>query len=271
MDHIKSTDHIQGWFASTPLVEILKRISLWQICQGIRGSIGEIGVHHGRMALVIFQLLHEGEKGIAVDLFDNQDENEGSGKGNEEYFRFYAQDILGDKWEKKIEVLCANSEALIPEDLVPRCEDLKYSKFRMFSVDGGHSCKTTVNDLELVLSNMSEDGIIILDDYHHFNFIGVFQGGKIFMRRHPNWVPFYCSPLIEGTNKLMLCHQKRQKKYLNLMSSESYLNRFNPDDMKSVLERPKGQKQAFESGKPAYNELSWTRHLQKVNSEQGSE
>ncbi len=268
--NIKSTDHIRGWFASTPLVEILTKISIWQTKQGINGNIGEIGVHHGRMALVIFQLLEEGEKGIAIDLFKNQEENQGSGSGNEEFFRYYSKNILGEGWEKRVDVLCANSEALIPEDLVPRCEGRKYSKFRIFSVDGGHSCKTTVNDLELTISNMSKDGVIILDDYHHFNLIGVLQGGKIFMRRHPDWVPFYCSPLIEGANKLMLCHQKRQKDYLKIIPPGSLLNRFDPNDMKSVLERPIGQEEAFKNGKPAYNEKSWATHLQE-NLEKNSE
>lgn len=269
--NIKSTDHIKGWFASTPMVEILGKISDWQTKQGINGNIGEIGVHHGRMALVIFQLLREGEKGIAIDLFKNQEENQGSGKGDEESFRSHSKDILGEGWENMVDVLCANSEALIPEDLVPRCKGRKYSKFRIFSVDGGHSCKTTVNDLELTLTNMSKGGVIILDDYHHFNLIGVLQGGKIFMRRHPDWVPFYCSPVIEGANKLMLCHKKRQKDYLKIIPPGFLLNRFNPDDMNSVLKRPIGQEEEFRRGKLAYNETSWAMHLQKINLEKSSE
>ena len=49
-------------------------------------------------------------------------------------------------------------------------------KFRLFSVDGGHTRELTVNDLTVAASHLEEGGIIILDDITNLAWPQVIDG-----------------------------------------------------------------------------------------------
>src|ERR1035441_9365724 len=50
---------------------------------GTRGSVAEIGVHHGKLFMLLCLLRNEGEIAVGYDLFDRQNENiDRSGEGD---------------------------------------------------------------------------------------------------------------------------------------------------------------------------------------------
>ena len=50
---------------------------------GIRGAVSEIGVHHGRLFILLHLLTEASEASVAWDLFESQnDKADGSGRGN---------------------------------------------------------------------------------------------------------------------------------------------------------------------------------------------
>ena len=62
----------------------------------ITGSLGEIGVHHGKLFILLYLMLSCGEKAFAVDVFDQQHLNvDGSGHGNLTTFRKNIENIAG--------------------------------------------------------------------------------------------------------------------------------------------------------------------------------
>ena len=69
----------------------------------------------------------------------------------------------------------------------------------MFSVDGGHSCEVTLNDLRLAHEVMADGGSIMVDDYFDPQFPGVSEAVNRFYllsENHRDTVPF----LITGNN-----------------------------------------------------------------------
>ena len=54
---------------------------------GVRGNVAEIGVHHGKLFLLLAGDLHDGEEAVALDVFGDQQKNlDRSGKGDRAVF-----------------------------------------------------------------------------------------------------------------------------------------------------------------------------------------
>jgi hypothetical protein len=146
---------VSGWLERAAL-EVIPVLLQRQQAMGIWGSACEIGVHHGRL-LILLQLLTSG-KSVGWDLFERQDENvDKSGKGDREQalsnFKTH-----GD--ENRISLIQANSLSLTAADVIEACG----GKPCVFSVDGGHTAEITESDLRLAASSLSDGGLVILDD-----------------------------------------------------------------------------------------------------------
>ena len=65
---------VKGWYSGLAL-EIISEINRIQSEQNINGALCEIGVHHGRCFVLLSMISRENENCIAIDLFENQNEN----------------------------------------------------------------------------------------------------------------------------------------------------------------------------------------------------
>ena len=132
---------VQGWLE--PEAAIL--ISQLADVQTVRGAVGEIGVHHGKLFLLLELCRSAGEGAVAVDLFEMQDQNiDGSGRGNVKKFRRNLARFAARPSD--VVVHSADSTRLATGSLL----GLAGAPFRLFSVDGGHTAEITVSDLQLV-------------------------------------------------------------------------------------------------------------------------
>jgi len=83
-DYAIAIDRIPGWY-KPELLELVQHIDVWQRTQKIVGGVVEIGVYCGRSFVGLAKCcrLDEGERALAVDVFDNQEWNESkSGAGH---------------------------------------------------------------------------------------------------------------------------------------------------------------------------------------------
>ena len=167
---------VEGWLLPMAIEAICGLADLQQE-MGIHGPACEIGVHHGRLFLLLHLLTVPPERSVAFDLFEMQDENvDGSGKGSRDALmqnlRAHGCDL------SRVEVVTENSLRLTPERIVSLCGGPP----RLFSIDGGHTAEATRNDLVLADRTVCDGGLVVLDDYFNSSWPGVSEGTCTFVR-----------------------------------------------------------------------------------------
>lgn len=174
---------VEGWLNKIAINAIVE-LSKIQNNQKIKGPVCEIGVHHGRLFILLHLLTNEPELSVAWDIFENQDENPGqSGHGDigvlKANLRTYDCDL------DRIRIITKNSLDLYPKEIITACN----GRPRLFSIDGGHSAEVTYNDLELAGQSICKNGIIILDDFFNEAWPGVAEGTCRYMIEKPGLHP----------------------------------------------------------------------------------
>jgi hypothetical protein len=189
---------VQGWLSPIGL-NVIAQLASIQKEIGIVGAVSEIGVHHGRLFILLHLLSDQSEKSVAWDLFERQEENvDKSGNGN--------RSILVENLRKngcdleRIKIFSENSMDLTVEAVLEACE----GKLRLFSIDGGHTAEITYNDLSLARQTLSDGGLIILDDFFHEAWPGVAEGTCRYMREHDNAL----FPVIIAGNKYIFTNNE---------------------------------------------------------------
>jgi Methyltransferase domain len=185
---------VEGWMLPGA-VQMIVAISGAQQKLLVRGHIAEIGVHHGKLFILLCLLCGEGERSVAVDLFGDQDKNiDKSGRGD-------------------LDKLLANlhRHAGVTNTIVHRGDSLKLDgdflvrlaegHFRLISIDAGHTREATAHDIATAEKALCQGGVIILDDYFNEMWPGVSDGVQDYFRTHRNVVPFAI-----GGNKVLFCH-----------------------------------------------------------------
>jgi hypothetical protein len=180
--------YIQGWI-EPQVIPILQYINYMQT--DISGNIVEIGVHHGKSFVVLASLLKQDEIAFAVDIFEDQSQNVShSGNGNMAAFATVVSTHLP---QARVTIIKDNSMDLPPKALLYNGRGT-----RIFSVDGGHSAHEVENDLLLAKDVLCDGGVIIVDDFQHIGWDGVFEATVKFLD-DGQFVP-----IAMGGNKLFL-------------------------------------------------------------------
>ncbi len=187
-------DKVAGWLENGA-ISIALLLNDIQAHNNVRGGIAEIGVHHGKFFILLGSLLRDGERGVAIDVFDDQELNvDLSGNGNRRIFEANLHRHFGDT--RDIHILQADSLELDYQDIIA-----KVGKIRIFSVDGCHTRVHTINDIRKAAAALCDDGVIIVDDIFNTEWPGVLEGVISVLSEPENDL----LPLATGANKLVLC------------------------------------------------------------------
>lgn len=183
--YLQVMDRVHGWLLPVAARCILC-LHQTQQHDGVRGSIAEIGVHHGKLFILLCLLRNDGEIAVGYDLFDRQAENvDKSGKGSLD--RLNDNLRLMNVSTRHLKLITANSRELTSDIVLRESE----GPVRLFSIDGGHTAEITSNDLSIAAGAISQHGVIILDDFFNEAWPGVATGTFQFMRDHPETIiPF---------------------------------------------------------------------------------
>ncbi|WP_112321016.1 class I SAM-dependent methyltransferase [Oceanibium sediminis] len=133
---------------------ILRAVLTHQNASGYAGGAAEIGIYYGRSWFLIRQMLRDGEKALAMDLFDM----DAAGQSQMGAFLDHGQ-TLGIPVLPE-QVLQADSATLSAGDILARTGPV-----RLFSVDGGHRLAHVKNDADLAHDCLSGEGVIVFDDF----------------------------------------------------------------------------------------------------------
>jgi hypothetical protein len=168
---------VEGWLVPGAIAALCG-LARAQRGLGIKGPVCEIGVHHGRLFILLHLLSASDERSLAIDLFEAQDENvDKSGKGSREHLMANLRTHRCDLG--RIELLAENSLRLTATRIVELCR----GRPRLFSIDGGHTAEATQNDMALANDAVCDGGLVILDDYFNSAWPAVSEGACAFMRQ----------------------------------------------------------------------------------------
>lgn len=162
---------VNGWLTWTA-IELISQLVRVQREHSVRGPACEIGVHHGRLFILLHLLTEAPERTVGFDLFDNrQEENvDRSGAGSQTILLTNLARHGCD--QSRIGLQTANSLELTPATILGQSG----GRPRLFSVDGGHTAEITANDLRLAAAVLAPGGLLILDDAYNEAWPAVAEG-----------------------------------------------------------------------------------------------
>ncbi len=180
---------VEGWLWPTT-ASMIAELLVQQVSATIQGDVCEIGVHHGRLFLILANATVVGERAVAVDVFEAQDKNlDASGAGD--------RSIL----ERHIALYAPGADCKIIQESSLDLDKTGFcsSRFRFISIDGGHMASIVLNDLRLAERTLLPTGIVALDDVLNHAWPGVVTGLSRYLAEGGTLVPFAIIP-----NKLLL-------------------------------------------------------------------
>jgi hypothetical protein len=204
--YLRKIGKVEGWIDGLS-AEAVVETSRFQVASGIRGAVSEIGIHHGKLFLLLYLTTAKREKAVAIDVFDLQEYNvDNSGLGNKRQFLKNVRKFAGT--DEGLEIVQDSSLHLTPERLKAVA-----GGFRLFSVDGCHTEEATLNDLRLADAVLSDEGVLIVDDFFNHGWPEVSVAvAKFLMAGDAGLVPYAITP-----SKVFLCRPAMQGLYIGFL------------------------------------------------------
>lgn len=169
-----------------------------QIDRSIKGMLVEIGVFYGRsFSLLALHAKASGSVAVGIDLFDIAGQQS------------YVNNILA-KFDvtSAATIIAQPSESVQAEGLVR-----DYEKARFFHIDGGHERHHLLADLGLAMNAMSEDCVVVFDDFMNAQYPDLSVAIIDSLQEHrENLVPFAITRA-----KLYTCNPRMKEIYMEAL------------------------------------------------------
>lgn len=202
---------VQGYMTSLD-ARLIAALLKYQGENKVEGHLCEIGVHHGRLFLMLALARRNGERALAIDLFEDDAINTDTQHAGRDRALFANARRLGIDLSEE-ETFKTSSLDVKPSDILARTT----GRVRFFSVDGCHLFREVENDLSLAESTLTPDGIIAVDDFFNPNWADVSFATYDFLRQSPKFVPFAI------TSKLFLAAPETAERYKSALSKRGDL------------------------------------------------
>ena len=200
--YVRHGHHIvKGWLVPGAAEAIIS-LSEEQRRLGVPGGMAEIGVHHGKLFILLYLLGSENEPAVAIDIFSKQRLNvDHSGAGDLATFR---RNLRRHADSERLTIHEGDSTELTSAQLL----ELGRGRFRTISIDGGHTAEITEHDLATSEEALAPSGILVLDDCFNEMWPGVVEGVHRYFSQPRAIVPFGI-----GANKTFFCHREFAQQY----------------------------------------------------------
>lgn len=197
---------VEGWFGGDALT-FFTHANVLQKQLEITGSVAEIGIHHGRLFILLLLLKSAQEHSVAIDVFGLQHLNyDQSGSGSRDSFLNNVKRHAPNA--TNLQIIEADSMQVFPSQLL---EAVGNQRVRMFSIDGSHTAHCTASDLRLAHEVIAPGGIITIDDYFNGGYPMVAEGVARFMLLSPF---VNIAPVMAGANKIVFTTKSHHAQYL---------------------------------------------------------
>lgn len=200
--------NVEGW-CSDQVATMVQLIDIYQRERRTSGGAAEIGIHHGKLFMLLNSVCDANQRSYAIDLFERQELNlDHSGSGNRAIFEQNLQRYDRHKGTN-VSILAADSTTAPLIEMIDQ-------RVRLFSIDGGHTVEHTLNDMAIAANRISPEGIVILDDILSNHWLGVIEAAIRYLMFRPTLVPFAI-----GHNKLLMCNYSHYQPYYDLFASST--------------------------------------------------
>jgi hypothetical protein len=175
---------VEGYL--TPLdARLIAALLTYQNQNRIRGHLCEIGVHHGRLFLMLAMARRFGERALGIDLFEDDAINIGCRQAGRDQALFVNARRLGIRFSKE-ETFMTSSLDIGPAAILARTT----GPIRFWSIDGGHLYRHVENDLLLAEATVAPMGVIAVDDFFNPRWPEVSLAAYDFLQKTDSIVPF---------------------------------------------------------------------------------
>jgi hypothetical protein len=199
--YLRRMGGVHGWLNDFSARLILE-LSRFQARQGGGGAVAEIGVHHGKLFLVLFLSSQRGEPALAIDVFGLQHLNiDQSGRGDKDVFLRHVDRLAGSREGLAI---IEDSSLNLRADVILR----EHGRIRLMSIDGAHTEEATSNDLRLAEGCLTEDGVVLIDDCFNEYWPEVSWSLARYLAEGGALQPFAIAP-----GKVLLCRPPMRPRY----------------------------------------------------------
>lgn len=237
-------DDVDGWLDKTTAI-ISNRLMQHQSAVGLTGPVCGIGVHHGKYFVALACGLRPNEKGIAIDLFANRQEDIGhSGLGDRGMFD---QNVARFLYPPSITVISAASTELSADAFS------RHGAIRFFSLNGRHNEAITLSNLHLAERSIATGGIVALDGILHPGWTGVISGYVRYRQAGGRLRAFALVP-----NKLLLTDEGSAASYRSFMRRQ-FIRFAGQRDMEFIGDIVDLYVPAAPSSRLGFGPLSWIR------------
>jgi Methyltransferase domain len=205
-----SVETVQGYLTSLD-AQLIAALLCYQNENHIMGNLCEIGVHHGRLFLMLALARRAGERAVAIDLFQDDAINENTQHAGRDRALFANAHRLG--------IVLSEEEAFKTSSLDIQAADIlkrTTGRIRFFSIDGCHLYQYVENDLRLAERTLTAEGIMAVDDFFNKDWADVsFATGDFLRLANNSIVPFAI------TSKLYLAAPAAAEKYKAILGRRS--------------------------------------------------
>jgi hypothetical protein len=203
---------VQGYLPSLDAYLIAALLS-HQDENNITGHLCEIGVHHGRLFLMLALARRAGERALAIDLFEDDSINANTRHAGRDRALLVNAGRLRIELSEE-ETFKTSSLEIGAADILKRTT----GPIRFFSIDGSHLYQPVENDLRLAERTLTAEGIIAVDDFFNKDWADVSFATYDFLRQTDTMVPFAIT-----STKLYLASPAAAEKYRTALSKRTDL------------------------------------------------
>lgn len=161
LDRYRQRRHlVAGWLAIADL-ELFRVVDTMQCARGISGDLLEIGVYHGKSAIALGWLRHEGEELVLCDLFDHAPDVASNLDESTTWYQGLSVDDFLRQWRR----FHADRPTIHQCDSRSLADRIEPGRFRFAHIDGAHVQEIVEHDLSTALAATSDGAVIAIDDY----------------------------------------------------------------------------------------------------------
>jgi hypothetical protein len=211
-----------------------------QTDSGLNGGVAEIGVFYGRSYFLFKKVCNGGDKVLAIDLFDIDQQMNGDVT---QYSRFLENgERLGLPVDEDL-IIKGDSTQLQPSAITD-----KAGRIRFFSIDGGHMLQHVVSDSTLAMETLADHGIIAFDDTFNPAWPEVTVGVSDFLRTRQDQFAAFCMTKY----KTYVCRREFYNFYRNAIANAADLMAFDHVETEFLgskairLHNPMGRRMVYE-------------------------